>query len=171
PARRCRPPMPPERARAERAATRRRRAPSRRSRRRNRRPSVRSGTRAPASARAGEASAEEAATPRSAGACTRRRSRWRTPRPARGRPRSLEREVRLDGERRDSHARQVATPLVDHEALLPGREELPVEEQQVVELEPRLHATECRSLEALREAELCLRREQRCEGREVQRDV
>src|SRR5947199_26659 len=39
---------------------------------------------------------------------------------------------------RDPDARQISPPLVDHEAALPLRKELPVEEQQVVELEAAL---------------------------------
>ena len=39
-----------------------------------------------------------------------------------GRARSLKREIRLDGERREADARQIATPLVHEEARLPLRE-------------------------------------------------
>src|SRR5262249_1597839 len=80
-----------------------------------------------------------------------------------------EREVRLGGKRGDPDARQVEPLLVDDKAALPRREELPVEEQQVVELEMALELQQRTPLEALQARQLRLRREQRRERREVQR--
>src|SRR6185437_2119154 len=83
---------------------------------------------------------------------------------------ALEREVRLGCESRDPDAGQVAAVLVDDEPALPEREELPVEDEQVVELEMPLERQQRASLELLQDGEIRLRRKQRGEGREVERD-
>jgi len=64
---------------------------------------------------------------------------------------------------------QIATALVDDETALPAREELLVEEQQVVELEPALERQERPALELLQSVQLHPRREQRRERGEVER--
>src|SRR5581483_10763841 len=87
-----------------------------------------------------------------------------------GRARSLlERQVGLGREGRDADARQVAPSLVDDEATLPAREELPVERKQVVELEAALEREQGAPLELLQRRELALRSEEGGERREVER--
>src|SRR5919198_1332546 len=88
------------------------------------------------------------------------------PSPALG---AAEREVCLGGERGDSDPRQVEPPLVDDEAPLPAREELPIEEEKVVELEAAFQAQQRAPFEPLQVRQLRLRREQSRERREVQR--
>ena len=61
----------------------------------------------------------------------------------------LERQVRLGSERGDADARQIAPPLVDDEPPLPAREELAVEEEQVVELELALQREQRAPLQLL----------------------
>src|ERR1051326_7238016 len=91
------------------------------------------------------------------------------PRPSRAPP--AEGQVRLGRQRGDPDTRQVAPPLVDDEAPLPARQELPVELQQVVELEMPFEREEGSPLDLLQPVELGLRREQGGEGSEVERDA
>src|SRR5262249_534341 len=81
---------------------------------------------------------------------------------------AAERQVRLGRKRRNPDPWKVETPLVDDEAALPAREELPIEEEQVVELEAALQPQERATLEPLQLRELRLGREQSRERREVQ---
>jgi hypothetical protein len=62
---------------------------------------------------------------------------------------AAEGHVRLRRQRGDPDTSQVEPPLIDDEPPLPQREELPVEEQEVVELEVPLQPHECPPLESL----------------------
>src|ERR1700704_3613435 len=85
--------------------------------------------------------------------------------------RSLKRKVRLGGERCDADTRQVTPSFVHHEAALPLREELPVEMEQVVELEVSFEPAQRRGLELLGASELACRRQKPGKRREVERDA
>src|SRR5262245_14743378 len=84
---------------------------------------------------------------------------------------AAERQVRLRGERGDADTRQVELALVDDEPPLPGREELAVEHEQIVQLEATLESQQRAPLELLQGREIRLGREQRREGSEVERDA
>src|SRR5581483_9397772 len=120
---------PPARERAARASALRRTAPSRRCRRGSRPSTARCARGAPSSEPAAEATAAEGATRSPAAA----RSRPQLPptrrSPARSRPLSLERQVRLDRKRGDTDPREIEPPLVHDEATLPHGEELAVEHE------------------------------------------
>ena len=85
--------------------------------------------------------------------------------------RSLKWKVRLDGERRNADPRKVAPSFVHDEPRFPRRGELPVEVEQVVELESSFEPPQRRGLDLLRARELAVGREQRREWSEVERDA
>ena len=146
------PPHTPGPERAARASARRRTGPSRRSPCRSRRASAGCRRAKRGNAPAGATTAPAAPLPLRAGRSSSSSGRPTTPARARARlpaPRSLavssaEGQIRLGRERRDPDARKVEPLLVHDEAALPLREELPVEEQEIVELEVALERAAAR---------------------------
>jgi hypothetical protein len=84
---------------------------------------------------------------------------------------AAERQIGLRGEGGDPDTGQVGAMLVDDEAPLPGRKELAVEEQEVVELEAAFQPGQGTPLRPLERFQFRLGRQQRGERREIERDT